>query len=82
MNECVNVTVNKRKVSILVLGCPVDFLLKNPSLIYEILKTIGHKMGLEYLKKINDLSDVSIVQDMPDFIVKVDKGEIKVLDFI
>ncbi len=82
MNDCLKVIVNKKKVLILVLGCPLEFLLKNPALVYEILKTIGQKMGIDYLKNIQDLSDVTREEEMPDFIVKVDKGDIKVLDFI
>ena len=82
MNDCLKVIVNKKKVLILVLGCPLEHLIKNPALVYEILKTIGQKMGIDYLKQIDDLSDVSKEQELPDFIVKIDKGDIKVLDFI
>lgn len=82
MNKCLKVKIKQKKVWILVLGCPCEELLSNQSLVYEILKTIGHQMGIDYLKELEDFSDVQIESEHPDFVVKVCNGKIDVVDFI
>lgn len=82
MIKCLKVRVNQKKHWICVMGYELDDLKQNPSLIYEILKTIGFTLGIDYLKDIEDFSDVEIETENPDFVVKVNKGKIEVVDFI
>jgi hypothetical protein len=66
----------------MVYGISLDALKSNYGLIYEILKTLGHKMGIEELKEPEDISGVSIEKEYPDYIIEIKNGAIKILDFL
>lgn len=82
MNKCLRVTINGKRHWFCIIGCDLNELSKNRGLIYEIVRTIGLSQGIESLKNPNEIIDVKIEQEHPDFIVKVHKGQIDVVDFI
>ena len=82
MNKCLRVNIQRKKIWILILGCPIEDVIKNRSLVYEILQTIGNQMGIDYLKKIEDFGDLQEDNEHPDFVVKLCNGKIDIVDFI
>lgn len=82
MNKCLRITIDGKKHWFCIIGCDLNELSKNKSLIFEIVRTIGLSQGIESLKNPNEMVDIKIEQENPDFVVKVNKGQISVVDFI
>lgn len=80
--DCVKVYVKRKKVFLAVYGINQKELLENYGLIYEILKTIGKRMSVPELLEPEDIGGVSIETEFPDYVIKVDKGDIKIIDFL
>ncbi len=82
MKDCVKVKVNLKKISVLVLGCSNKEIMASPALVCDILKTIGNHLSMPELQQVQDLGDVSMEKDDPDYVVKVSNGKIDFVDFI
>lgn len=82
MNKCLRITVNGKRHWFYIIGCDLNELSHNMGLIFEIVRTIGLSQGIESLKNPEEIVDVKIEQEHPDFIVKVYHGQIEVVDFI
>lgn len=80
--NCLKVYVKRRKVFLAIYGMPLKELLENYGLIYEILKTIGQKMNDSELINPEEISGACVESEYPDYAVKVDKGDIKIIDFL
>jgi len=66
----------------MVMGYPLKDLCQNQSLVIEIIKAIGIKMGIDEMRDIDSLELIDIEFEHPDFIVKLNNGKIDIIDQI
>lgn len=82
MTDCIKVRLKNKKIWILVLGYPLKSLLNDHSLVFEIIKTIGQKMNIDYMKNSEEFHELDIENEHPDFVVRLKDGIIEVIDII
>ena len=80
--DCLKVKFDKKKIWIMVMGYPLADLCQNQSLVLEIIKTIGEKMGIDELKNADSLDVIDVEFEHPDFVVKLNNGKIDIIEEI
>lgn len=80
--DCLKVRYDKRKTFIMVMGYPLKDLCQNKSLVLEIIKAIGYKMGIDEMKEVDALELIDIESENPDFVVKLNNGKIDIIEEI
>lgn len=61
-------------------GMPLKDLLDRPSLVYEILKTLGKSQSLPELMNPGEIYDLDIVEECPDYFIVLKDGTIGVFN--
>lgn len=80
--DCLKVSFSHRKLFLGIVGYPLNELMGNKNLIIEIIKTLGHQMDIKEFQEPEDLFDVSVENEHPDYYLEVRAGKIKVLNYL
>jgi hypothetical protein len=79
-SQCLKISIRNRKVFLHITGMPVRDLLDRPSLVYEILKTLGKSQGLPDLMNPGDIYDLNVVEEYPDYFIVLKNGTISIMN--